>query len=97
MARAQFATTHVSQTLEDFYVSTCICRGPHLRQVADFCTEVVGTDQDVTLVGNSIGCIACMSAGALLPNLRGLCLLNSAGNLDVEEEVRSARPLDRPS
>lgn len=66
------------------------------KQVADFCTEVVGTDQDVTLVGNSIGCIACMSAGALLPNLRGLCLLNSAGNLDVEEEVAiDLRTLDQ--
>jgi len=57
------------------------------KQVADFCREVVGAEEEVTLVGNSIGCIACMSAGALLPNLKGLCLLNSAGNLDVEEEV----------
>jgi pimeloyl-ACP methyl ester carboxylesterase len=54
--------------------------------VADFCTEVVGTSQ-VTLVGNSIGCIACLSAAALLGDTKGLVLLNSAGNLDIEEEV----------
>jgi len=62
------------------------------KQVADFCREVVGTTE-VTLVGNSIGGIACMSAGALMPGLRGLCLLNSAGNLDIEEEV----PIDLAS
>lgn len=57
------------------------------RQVADFCREVVGTEE-VTLVGNSIGCLACMAAAALMPGTKGLALLNSAGNPDVEEEVR---------
>ena len=57
--------------------------------MADFCTEVVGTSQ-VTLVGNSIGCIACLSAAALLQDTKGLVLINAAGNLEIEEEVRVA-------
>jgi pimeloyl-ACP methyl ester carboxylesterase len=51
--------------------------------------EVVGTSE-VTLVGNSIGCVACLSAAALLQDTKGLVLLNSAGNLEIEEEVRVA-------
>ena len=57
--------------------------------MADFCTEVVGTSQ-VTLVGNSIGCVACLSAAALLQDTKGLVLINAAGNLEIEEEVRVA-------
>jgi pimeloyl-ACP methyl ester carboxylesterase len=45
------------------------------QQIADFCTEVVGST--VFLVGNSIGCIVAMQTAVSYPNLvQGVALLN---------------------
>lgn len=98
-ARSESGTRSRKSDRRHTCLTSCQCQptrsAPFLprAQVADFCTEVVGTPE-VTLVGNSIGCIACLSAAALLQDTKGLVLLNSAGDLEIEEEVRVALAIE---
>lgn len=60
------------------------------RQIADFCTEVVGSP--VFLVGNSIGCIVAMQTAVSYPDLvQGVALLNCSLRM-LHDRKRAALP-----
>ncbi|KAL4436978.1 hypothetical protein ABPG75_004117 [Micractinium tetrahymenae] len=67
-------------------------------QIADFIREVVGPEERVVLVGNSLGGYNALATAARAPELvRGVVLLNAAGRFEEPGEAAAAAEAPPPS
>jgi pimeloyl-ACP methyl ester carboxylesterase len=69
-----------------------------VQQIGDFIRQVVRAEEPLVLVGNSLGGYASLSAAASYPDMiKGLCLLNSAGQLPALCRLRPVACRLRPA